>query len=53
MEKLERWVVLAAALVTIIGFPLLFVSLWYAHRLDVKISQQLGEIKRSRNQKTA
>jgi len=26
MEKLERWAVLAAALVTIIGFPLLFVS---------------------------
>ena len=44
MEKLEKWAVLAAALVTIIGFPLLFISLWYAHRLDVKISQQLGEI---------
>ena len=46
MEKLERWAVLAAALVTIIGFPLLFVSLRYAHHLDVKISQQLGEIKK-------
>jgi hypothetical protein len=43
---LEKWAVLAAALVTIIGFPLLFASLWYAHRLDVKISQQLGEIKK-------
>src|SRR5215470_2167804 len=44
MDKLEKG--LAAALMTIIGFPLLFISLWYAHRLDVKISQQLGEIKK-------
>src|SRR5262249_59097237 len=46
MDKLQKWAVIAAALVTIIGFPLLFVSLRYAHRLDVKISQQLGEIKK-------
>jgi hypothetical protein len=43
LDKLEKWAVLAAALVTIIGFPLLFVSLWYAHRLE---SAQLGEIKK-------
>jgi hypothetical protein len=46
MDKLQKCAVIAAALVTIIGFPLLFVSLRYAHRLDVKISQQLGEIKK-------
>jgi hypothetical protein len=46
MDKLEKWAVIAAALVTIIGFPLLFVSLWFAHRVDVIISQQLGEIKK-------
>ena len=46
MDKFEKWVMIAAALVTIIGFPLLFASLWYAHRLDLTISQQLGEIKK-------
>jgi hypothetical protein len=43
---LEKWAVIAAALVTIVGFPLLLVSLWFAYHLDVVISQQLGEIKR-------
>jgi hypothetical protein len=46
MQKgLEKWAVIAAALVTIFGFPLLLVSLWFAYHLDVVISQQLGEIK--------
>ena len=36
----------AAALVTIIGFPLLLVSLWFAYRVDTVISEQLGEIKK-------
>jgi hypothetical protein len=36
----------AAALVTIVGLPLLLVSLWFAYRLDTVISEQLGEIKR-------
>ena len=36
----------AAALVTVVGLPLLLVSLWFAHRLDNVISEQLGEIKR-------
>jgi hypothetical protein len=43
---LDKWSVIGAALVTIIGFPLLFVSLWYAHRVDVVISEQLGAIKK-------
>jgi hypothetical protein len=38
--------VTAAALVTIIGFPLLLVSLWFAYRVDTVISEQLGEIKK-------
>src|SRR5262245_8023007 len=42
----KRWAVMAAALVTVVGFPLLLVSVWFAYHLDVIISQQLGEIKR-------
>ena len=44
--QLEKWSLIAAALVTVIGFPLLLVSLWYAHRVDEVISEQLREIKR-------
>jgi hypothetical protein len=44
--KLEKWSGVAAALVTIVGFPLLLSSLWFAYRLDTVISEQLGEIKR-------
>jgi hypothetical protein len=44
--RLEKWSVIGAALVTIIGFPLLLVSLWFAHRVDVVISEQLGAIKK-------
>ena len=46
MQKLEKWAVIAAALVTVVGFPLLLVSVWFAYHLDIIISQQLGEIKR-------
>ena len=47
MQKgLEKWTGIAAALVTIVGFPLLLGSLWFAFRLDTVISEQLGEIKR-------
>ena len=47
MQKgLEKWTGIAAALVTIVGFPLLIGSLWFAYRLDSVISEQLGEIKR-------
>ena len=45
-DQLEKWSLIAAALVTIIGFPLLLVSLWFAHRVDDVISEQLREIKR-------
>jgi hypothetical protein len=43
---LEKWSVIGAALVTIIGLPLLLVSLWFEHRVDVVISEQLGAIKK-------
>jgi hypothetical protein len=43
---LEKWSVIGAALVTIVGFPLLIVSLWFAYRVDSVISEQLGEIKK-------
>src|SRR5262245_53285725 len=47
MQKgLEKWTGIAAALVTIVGLPLLLMSLWFAYRLDTVISEQLGEIKR-------
>jgi hypothetical protein len=47
MQKgLEKWAGITAALVTIVGFPLLLGSLWFAYRLDTVISEQLGEIKR-------
>jgi hypothetical protein len=47
MQKgLEKWTGIAAAVVTIVGFPLLLGSLWFAFRLDTVISEQLGEIKR-------
>jgi len=47
MQKgLEKWTGIAAALVTIVGFPLLLGSLWFAYRLDTVISEQLAEIKR-------
>ena len=45
-KKLDKWTGIAAALVTIVGFPLLIGSLWFAYRLDTVISEQLGEIKR-------
>lgn len=45
-KSLEKWLVLGAALVTIVGFPLLIVSLWFAYRVDETISEQLGEIKK-------
>jgi hypothetical protein len=45
-ERLEKWSVIGAALVTIVGFPFLIVSLWLTYRLDSVISQQLGEIKK-------
>jgi hypothetical protein len=45
-KRLEEWSVTVAALVTIIGFPLLLVSLWFAYRVDAVISEQLGEIKK-------
>jgi hypothetical protein len=45
-KKMERWAGTAAALVTIVGLPLLLVSLWLAYRLDTVIIEQLGEIKR-------
>jgi hypothetical protein len=45
-KRLEKWAGIAAALVTIVGFPLLLVSLWFAYRVDTVISEQLGEIKR-------
>jgi hypothetical protein len=45
-KGMERWMGIAAALVTIVGLPLLLASLWFAHRLDTVISEQLGEIKR-------
>ena len=41
-KGLEKWTGIAAALVTIVGFPLLLVSLWFAYRLDTVISEQLG-----------
>jgi|RhiMetStandDraft_4_1073278.scaffolds.fasta_scaffold1597347_2 hypothetical protein len=40
MQKLEKWAVIAAALVTVVGFPLLLVSVWFAYHLDIIISQQ-------------
>jgi hypothetical protein len=46
MQRLEKWSVIGAALVTIVGFPLLLVSLWLAYRVDAVISEQLGEIKK-------
>jgi hypothetical protein len=46
LQRLEKWAVIAAALVTVVGFPLLLISLWFAYHLDVVISQQLAEIKR-------
>src|SRR5262245_1326048 len=46
LQKLERWAVITAALVTVVGLPLLLVSLWFAYHLDLIINQQLGEIKR-------
>jgi len=46
MDKLEKLLVIGASLVTIIGFPLLFASLWFAYRVDVTISQQLSEMKK-------
>jgi hypothetical protein len=45
-KRLEKWSVIGAAIVTIVGFPLLILSLWFAHRVDETISEQLGEIKR-------
>jgi hypothetical protein len=33
-KKLEKWTGVAAALVTIVGLPLLLGSLWFAYRLD-------------------
>jgi hypothetical protein len=45
-KRLERWTGIAAALVTIVGLPLLLGSLWFSYRLDIVISEQLGEIKR-------
>ena len=46
MDKLEKLLVIGASLVTIIGFPLLFASLWFAYRVDVNISQQLSDMKK-------
>ena len=46
MDKLEKLLMIGASLVTIIGFPLLFGSLWFAYRVDVTISRQLSEIKK-------
>jgi hypothetical protein len=46
MQRLEKWSVIGAALVTVVGFPLLLVSLWFAYRVDAVISEQLGEIKK-------
>src|SRR5262245_14181752 len=46
LQSLERCAVMAAALVTVVGFPLLLVSVWFAYHPDVIISQQVGEIKR-------
>ena len=48
-KRLEKWSVIGAALVTIVGFPLLLVSLWFAYRVDAAISEQLGEIKKDRS----
>jgi hypothetical protein len=45
-KGLEKWADVAAALVTVVGFPIVLVSLWFAYRLDTVISEQLGEIKR-------
>jgi len=42
----EKWTGIAAALITIVGFPLLLGSLWFAYRLDTVISEQLGQIKK-------
>ena len=50
LKRLEDWAVTAAALVTIIGFPLLLVSLWFAYRVDTVISEQLGEIKSAQSE---
>ena len=47
MQKgLEHCTGIAAALVTIVDFPLLLVPLWFVYRLDTVISEQIGEIKR-------
>jgi hypothetical protein len=46
LQKLERRALIAAAFVTVVGFPLLLLSVWFAYHLDLKISQQLDEIKR-------
>jgi hypothetical protein len=45
-KRLEKWSVIGAALVTIVGFPLLLVSLWFGYRVEALISEQLGEIKK-------
>ena len=42
MQTLEQW----AAVFTIFGFPALLISLFFASRLDRRISVQLSELKR-------